>query len=232
MDGALDSHPKIIKAGRLGREVFLYLVRCNARLELDGELPLECIEPAVMAHSMMTPVTECDAGIVTAVTAELISVTPQSVLILGWNDEWRGPRSSADRMAKLRANKNSKSKNNARRVTAGDVTSVTGDAGDALEKRREEKKREEKRGRAAEVDMPAGWQPDDTAKALAAELRLSLISEAADFRDWTASKGRRFADWQAGFRSHLRSQAKRNSTLATKPTLVPQYRDYVPEVRK
>ncbi len=71
------------------------------------------------------------------------------------------------------------------------------------------RRREKGSVRAREIPRPDDWEPDETAKALAAELKLNLDHEAAEFRDWTTAKSKLYADWQAGFRSHLRSQAKR-----------------------
>lgn len=66
-----------------------------------------------------------------------------------------------------------------------------------------------KRRRAPQVTMPTGWKPTPGAIAKASELGLDLEHEAEDFREWTASKGQVYADWDAAFLSHLRRAAKR-----------------------
>lgn len=56
--------------------------------------------------------------------------------------------------------------------------------------------------------LPDDFQPNETAQQMAAELGLSLQDELAAFCDHHAAKGTTFKDWQAGFRTWLRTSAK------------------------
>jgi len=55
--------------------------------------------------------------------------------------------------------------------------------------------------------MPDGWEPNTAAADRATTVGLRLDAEAADFREWTASKGSAYVDWDAAFMSHLRRRA-------------------------
>ncbi len=61
--------------------------------------------------------------------------------------------------------------------------------------------------------MPPDWKPAKAAQAKAVELGLDPDAEEADFRDWTAAKRMLYADWDAGFRSHLTGQARRHAKI-------------------
>lgn len=75
------------------------------------------------------------------------------------------------------------------------------------------------------VPMPTGWAPDEAAKTRAVEFGLDVGREADDFREWTTAKAMTYADWNAGFRSHLASQAKR-----ARPGSAPAVRDRAREI--
>lgn len=57
--------------------------------------------------------------------------------------------------------------------------------------------------------IPDNWSPAKPQIDLAASLGLRVSSEADDFRDWTLALGRKYADWDRAFASHLRRQSKR-----------------------
>jgi uncharacterized phage protein (TIGR02220 family) len=101
----LDSHPKIRKAGRLGREVFLFALRLNA----DPANPVPGIVPAVMledwyvAEQLMMTVTESNEGLLRVLSAGLLKKRGASFEIVGWDDDWgRRPKSNAERQADFR----------------------------------------------------------------------------------------------------------------------------------
>ena len=44
MSADIDINPKVRKAGRDGREVFLFVVRRNAALDLGGQIPVSYLD--------------------------------------------------------------------------------------------------------------------------------------------------------------------------------------------
>lgn len=104
----LDSHPKIRRAGRNGREVFLFALRRNAEPNnpIPGRLPIDQLEPWYLADQLQMP--ECDAvtGVTAAVTAGLLKLDGNSYIIVGWEEDWSKLRTSgAARTARWRDNK-------------------------------------------------------------------------------------------------------------------------------
>jgi hypothetical protein len=208
MDSGLDSNPKICAAGRVGREVFLFLLRRNAALEADGEIPVSNVLPEYLARQLDMPVTEARDAVVTLVTVGLIVTDVDFVRFLGWSDEWKGPKSNAERQATFRAKREAKQAKSDKGVTPSNAKSRDVTKSNRL---RGEEKRREKSVRGLSP-MPAGWEPNETSAKRASELGLSLTAEVADFREWTTAKGKAYADWQAAFRVHLASQAKRQTS--------------------
>lgn len=165
MDSGLDDNPKIFEAGRLGREVFLFFLRRNAALEADGEIPAKNASPEYIARCLGMPVTEARDGVTAAVTAELVEISDGVIRFIGWAEEWRGPKSNAERQAIHRQRKAAKSADSGVPVTNSNDTSVTArdpkrEVTDLEERRGEKKRREEKRKdlppAAAEFAFPEG----------------------------------------------------------------------------
>lgn len=151
----LDSHPKIRRAGRNGREVFLFALRRNAEPDnpVPGRLPGAMLEPWYLADQLMMSEEEAVTGVTACRHAGLLVQDGESWVIGGWDDDWgKKAVEGKDRTAKWREGK--KSGNG---VTERDVTNVTQshrDACDALDKtRREEKRSEKKREEREERDL-------------------------------------------------------------------------------
>jgi hypothetical protein len=139
----LDSHPKIRKAGRLGREVFLFALRRNAEPgnPIPGRLPKDELEPWYIADQLQMPVTDAVTGVTAAVTAGLLAEEGHSYIICSWKDGWgKDNGSGAERTARWRENKKLSTRDNT--GDGRDVTNVTRDGRDIEEKRREETKEE------------------------------------------------------------------------------------------
>jgi len=102
MDARLDSHPKIRKAGRNGREVFLFALR-RRRLRHGGSaerrIPASDLEPWYLADQLMMSEADAEEGVKRAAMARLISVDAEEISILGFDDEWDGtaPMTAAQR---------------------------------------------------------------------------------------------------------------------------------------
>lgn len=150
VDCMLDSHPKIRKAGRLGREVFLFILRRHRALDGKGSMSIENVDPEYLADQLMMTCNEAVTGVTACVTSKLISVTASEVAIIGWDDDWsREPASSAERVAKHRKNKRL-----ADDVTKCNVTDVNSNESNVREeKKREEQKREEREITRANVTV-------------------------------------------------------------------------------
>jgi hypothetical protein len=129
--------------------VFCFLLRRNALLELDGEIPATNVSPEYLARQLDMPVTEARDGVTAAVTSGLIAIEGDVVRFVGWDEGWQGPRSDAERAAAYRQKKALKPAKPPEPVTQRHVTPVTDrDASRGvtdLEEKREEKKRREKR---------------------------------------------------------------------------------------
>jgi hypothetical protein len=180
MDINLDSHPKIRKAGRDGREVFLFVLRKNAALGRGGKIPVSYVDPDYLAEQLMVTVSEARSGLSRCVTADLLFVTGLEVEISGWDDDWGGrPMSDAERKAKQRkkSKKADTSDTESRDVTNGHEVDRDDRDSHVEEKRREEKKRE---NGAAALDPTVPEKPD-RATAIA-DLAIGEINRLAKTR--------------------------------------------------
>jgi hypothetical protein len=138
MASDLDLDPAIIRAGRNGREVYLFLLRRCALGDSRGFVAGQHLDPEVLARILMCSPAEAQEG-VTACLRESLVVTDvrdmrDGVTICAW-ERWNGsrkePMSVTERKAKSR-----KLKRERDRVTK--VTEVT------TEKSREEEKRDKR----------------------------------------------------------------------------------------
>lgn len=137
----LDSHPKIRRAGRNGREVFLFALRRNAEPDnpVPGRLPAAMLEPWYLADQLMMSEAEAVTGVTSAVTAGLLVQDGDSWIIQGWEGDWgKKPVEGKERTAKWRDSK--KTTKSVTDVTSHDVTESHGDESDALDQKRREKK--------------------------------------------------------------------------------------------
>lgn len=72
--------------------------------------------------------------------------------------------------------------------------------------------------------IPSDWQPDEAARALAAEYNIDIGKSAEKFRLWAEAKGGRLADWDKRFRLWLigeHDQARDQPVKDSKPTPTP-----------
>jgi len=159
MDGGLDSNPKIWRAGRAGREIFLFLLRRNALLEAHGEIPAANVDPEYLATQLQMSVTESNDGVTGAVTAGLIEISGDVIRFVGWDETWAGPMSNAERQASFK-NRHKQlhidTRKSNEKVTAGNGAPLPETESNRLrgEEIREEKRREEKR---TQPNSNASW---------------------------------------------------------------------------
>lgn len=235
VDCALDMNPKIRKAGRAGREVFLFLLRRNRMLDARGFVPPMNVDPDYLADQLMMDRNDALQGVTACCNAKLITVTHENVAIIGWSDEWaREPMSNAERQADFRRKKKEA------KLLADSANSSVTDSNDANVTRngsnvRKEKKREEKNIYAASPQseaksasrkkparaLPDDWKPTQAHAELAGELGINLATEAIRFRTDCEAKGRTYANHDAAFSNWLRSPYQKQNAGAGKAAAQP-----------
>jgi hypothetical protein len=117
MAADLDSHPKIRRAGRDGRDVYLFVLRRVALLKTEGRVPVSNIDPGYLAYEAMMTEDEALRGVQAClkrhrnpVTGEeetpLLAIAHGDVIVEGWSDDWgRKPMSNAERQRRFRDRK-------------------------------------------------------------------------------------------------------------------------------
>lgn len=214
----LDSNPKIRKAGRNGREVFLFVIRRNAALDLGGRVPAMHVDAWYLADQLMMSESEALSGLSRCVQAGLLREVDGFFVIVGWNDEWaKRPLTEAERKQRQRA------KTETSPGESGHVTEVSGQESDSPEchgseeRRVEEIRVEESREHAnrprrkrPSTHIPESWAPTDSeanrAAADAARARgVDLRSELEKFRDYAKGRDWRKVDWDATWRNWTRN---------------------------
>lgn len=212
MDAFLDGNPKVRKAGRNGRDVFLFVLRRIAVLDAEGSVPVANVETWFLADQLMISETEASEGLERAIAARLLSVDGDLVHVTGWDTAWgKRAMTEAERKAAERArNKLANGTVTMPPVTISHDGTVTpsrpeSDGPDchALDKIREEKKRTQSRA-ARSCVLPLEWAPSQALREKATAQGVDPDRLAEEMRDWSASKGERRVDWDATFRTFLR----------------------------
>lgn len=212
----LDSHPKIRRAGRNGREVFLFALRRNAEPNnpVTGVLPALMFEPWYLADQLMMTEGEAVEGLQRCFAAGLLLQNGQAIHIDGWDDEEWGREKSTERVREWRKQK--KTEPLKQDETLRNVSHVA-----ATEVKRDETKEtargEERRGdqniyippapkkprKQPERPLPDDWKPTPEHAELARERGLDLELQAQRFRNHAHSKDRRAVRWNAAFSNWL-----------------------------
>jgi hypothetical protein len=232
MAADLDAHPKIRKAGRNGREVFLFVVRRNAALDRSGRVSIDHVEPWYLADQLMMPEAEAEQGLERAIKAGLLARVQNLISIVGWDDEWaKAPLSETERKRRQREKENDQpvTSGESRDVTKCHAPSVTNS--DCLDSHASDQIRSEeirsdqiigvasaptpnpltlasepptkKARKKPAMAMPAAWSASANAIAKGVSLGLDVTREIERFRDYHDAKGSVFADWDAAFRTWL-----------------------------
>ncbi len=147
----LDTHPKIRRSGRNGREVFLFALRRNAEPgnATRGRLSGDAMAPWYLADMLMMSEADAVEGLARCEQAGLLAQDYEGWTIVGWDDgEWGRPSKSTvpgkDRTLAWRERKEANAVTQP--VTLGDEPNVTVTAvtlGDARDDSRSEKIRED-----------------------------------------------------------------------------------------
>jgi len=106
VSSSLDSHPRIRRAGNLGRQVFEFALRRNAEIDRNGVVPAEHLEGEYIADVLMLTKEEAVSGLSSCVRTGLLALDNGNYVITGWDDEWgKRPMTEAERKRNQRANK-------------------------------------------------------------------------------------------------------------------------------
>lgn len=216
VSASLDSHPKIRRAGNLGRQVFEFTLRRNAELDRNGIVPSDHLESEYLADVLMLTKEQAVSGLSQCVRTGLLARDNGNFVICGWDDEWgKRPMTEAERKRNQRANRpnsTSVTKCHDAIVTERDSPECHG----SEERRGEEIRREEKRvetptrKRAAKHQLDPLWLPADSepnrrAVESARARGVDPAQEILKLHDWALAKAATGADWDARWRLWLRS---------------------------
>src|ERR1051325_11416005 len=201
MASNLDSHPKIRRAGRDGGEVFLFVLRRNAELDLGGLIPKIHLEPWYVAYELMCDEVTARNGLALCVTAGLLAETETCFVISGWDDVWaKRPMTPAERQERFR--EKSKALLEDKPDTEPEVTKSNGavvterDSNVLEERRGEERERQtgtkpKRNARGISSPLPSDWTPTSEHIELARSRGLDVANEAAKFKAHAEANDRR-----------------------------------------
>jgi len=239
----LDSHPKIRKAGRNGREVFLFALRRNAdpSNKTPGVLAKEFLDPTYLADQLMVTLGDACDGLRHACDAGLLVETETGFQICGWDNDWSWrPKTGSERTQKWRESKAVTSCDDANVNTRQHVTDVTYKTETKTKTETETKsvgatqehqggitelkarvdaattdiEQARRKRRAPETPLPEDWEPTAKHAALASERHVDCLLESRAFRAHAESHDRRCVRWDAAFTQWLLKSRPVNGTRA------------------
>lgn len=183
----LHTHPKVRKAGRDGRDVFVFLLLKNAELEAGGVLDAQYVDPDYLADMLgVTHETACN-GVKRSIVSSLIDVSDDVVRLIGWDtSEFSGVvGTSTDRVRKHRERKRQEDGETLRNVSCNRGNGET-------PKRRVEESRKElspDRSAAPRFDLDAVYAafPRKAGKAKGLERLAKLVKTEDSFRSVLAA---------------------------------------------
>jgi hypothetical protein len=235
VSASLDSHPRIRRAGNLGRQVFEFALRRNAEVDQNGVISADHFDPDYLADVLMLTTEQAAEGVSRCVRTGLLVQDGHDFVIRGWDDDWgKRPMTEAERKRNQRARSREDSSSSSMSRKCPDVDVTKRDCPDSHtgEERRGEEIRERAvaenpapsltlvpdtvptpkatRPRKAAVQLPEDWKPSESAATRAAELDasrrgVSVELELAKLADWARAKGETCKDWEARWRNWLRS---------------------------
>ncbi len=218
VSAALDSHPRIRRAGNLGRQVFEFALRRNAELDRNGVIPAEHLDPSYLADVLMFSEQDAVTGLSGCVRTGLLASDGDQYVICGWDDAWgKYPMTEAERKRISRA----RYRNNTTSEKCPDTIVTESDGPECH--RSDQIRSEEIRGEEIRLGappaaptpkpararkppaarMPENWAPRPQERAKAENLGLVADQELERFKDHHSAKGSVFVDWDAAFRTWL-----------------------------
>jgi hypothetical protein len=209
IDSGLHLNPKIRMAGADAREVFIYIVLANAGQSADGTLAGHYANAAFLADALQRDEETIRNALKRCVTFRLLHVTDEEVSIVGWDSEWRTPKSTS-RVQKHREKKRLQALDEDE--TLRNVTETLQGVSETHETPRERERAEERereiapKKRASQI--PDSWQPNKKHIAKASEDRTDIAEAVESFRDHHQAKGSAMKSWDAAFNTWLRNAKK------------------------
>jgi hypothetical protein len=215
---------KVIRAGRNGRDIFAHVLCCNAQRDANGRIPAGDIDPWFAAHTLGLNESEAIDGVTRAVTADLIRIEGDFVVIVGWDENWsRRPASEAERARNYRLRKKESTVDHGIRHESYVTNHERSDA--SRRDREIDRERDPSDARSAtkspdslsahgkprKTQTPAGaaqplssaWEPSDAAVAFARSRELDITHEVSQFRLNAAARGHLFVDPHAAFEKFM-----------------------------
>ncbi len=228
LDSSFHANRKVRKAGRLGRELFVFLLCMNSNRGNDGWVPAADIELWYLADQLQMTEDEATRGIELAVTAGLITVSNDRVSITGWNKTWgrtSGAMTVNERQAKFRKSLGSNGDVTDHALLDRDEKSKSNDVTTGRKEGRKEGREREGKTRvlphaSAGASLSVGFAPSPEASKIALERDLDLTHELAQFEDWVATKAIATKNWDATFCKFLRGSRDIGRGSAPSPTAV------------
>lgn len=219
---------KIMRAGRNGREVFLFALCMNAQRGATGIIPSADLEPWYVAHQLAIPEADARDGVTSAVTAGLLEINGASITIRGWDGDWsRRAKTRAEIQKDYRERGKDKAERYDDEVTRDEQSNALPIRGEERRSEREDALSHTTRSRDAVQALPGAWKPSPEAVRLAGSLGLDIEHERAQFCNWVKSKAKTSADWDAEFDRFLRQ----SRDVGKKPKKRQQQRQHVSKQR-
>lgn len=198
MASDLDSNPKIVRAGRNGREVFLFALRVVALRSVadrctdstGGLVSRAWLDPEYVARQLQMPVADAEDGLARALKEELLADEGEMISIVGYDDEWRPPLSGTERSRRSRARQRQGAGSN------GDATPRNGRNARPEsatprreERRREERERSDQMAPSPPADLDVRFEQAKTLWSEQEDLRRGLVDDGIPCRPVTAGPG-------------------------------------------
>jgi uncharacterized phage protein (TIGR02220 family) len=98
----LHRHPKIRRAGRAAREVWVWALCANADEYGEGRVPADFFAPDYLADVLMMPPSEAAEGVLRCVDCGLLARDGDDFVLVGWSAEEWGNGTSTQRVRRFR----------------------------------------------------------------------------------------------------------------------------------
>lgn len=237
LDPGFYSNRKVIRAGRNGREVFVFALCVNASRGAKGSIPASDLEPWYVARQLGISEDDAMDGVTRALDAGLLVRDGDEVQISGWDSDWsRRPATRGEIQKAYRERGKDRyqgvvtrdHKNSALPIDQRDqrersaVTlslSASRDSGGTAAKGA---------ARGAPQQVSDTWGPTQAAAEYAQSRSLDLDHEAAQFRRVAKANGHTYADVDAAFElfmSRSRDVGKKRRAPQTGPRKPARTRD-------
>lgn len=209
LDPGFFENRKVIRAGRNGRDMYLFTLCENADRGARGFISLADAEPWYVAHRLGITEDEARDGLDRAFAAGLLERDGDRLVIVGWDDDWsRLPKTDAQRAKEYRERTNGvtiRHKDNVTSHAESDASPIRSDQRRGEQSARDapnslsRKSRKTRAQTGAAQPLSSAWEPSVSAAAYAKSHGLDPAEEARRFRLNAAQRGHTFVDADAAF---------------------------------